>query len=132
MIRVFKSTIIQKILTSDELISLVDDFKHYKFTGIPPDNFGRDVMYDHPSTLPTVLIERVKHIHLISNDKPDLVKKTQFKRTSDIHLVYCQGALNENCYLLMTILTPNGHEQAKSISIMSQLGFMAEKFRQQF
>ncbi|WP_198555562.1 type II toxin-antitoxin system YafO family toxin [Colwellia sp. 75C3] len=130
--RVFKSSIIRQILTDKELDRLVDDFKSYKFTGNAPDHFGRDVLYDHPDTLPVVLSEEVRHIHLGSEDKPLALRKLQFYQTSDIHLVYCQGSLNENCYLLMTILTPDAHEQARSREMMFKLGIMAEKFRNKF
>ena len=55
MIRVFKSSIIRQILTDTELDTLVADFKSYKLTGTAPDNFRRDVPYDHPNNLPIVL-----------------------------------------------------------------------------
>lgn len=129
MIRVFKSSVIRQILFDDELNALVEDFKSYKLTGNPPEHFGRDVPYDHPNTLPIVLSEEVQHIHLGSEDNPLPIQKIQFHRTSGIHLVYCQGATDVNCYLLMTILSPDGHQQAKSRDIMYKLGVMAEKFR---
>lgn len=132
MIRVFKSRHIRDLLSADELDAIVKDFTSYKCTGIVPDNFGRDVSYDHPHTLPIVMAEDVRHIHLGSEDKPLPLKKIQFYRTSDIHLVYCQGATNEDDYLLMTILSPNGHEQAKSRDIMYRLGKMAELFRNRY
>lgn len=132
MIRVFKSSIIRQILTDDELDELVSDFKRYKLTGNAPEHFGRDVPYDHPNTLPVVLAEEVQHIHLGSEHKPLPLRKIQFHQTSDIHLVYCQGSLNDNCYLLMTILSPDAHEQARVREIMFKLGVMAEKFRGQF
>jgi len=132
VIRVFKSSIIRQIMKDEELDALVGDFKSYKLTGTAPDNFGRDVPYDHPNNLPIVLAEQIQHIHLGSEDKPLPLKKIQFYQTSDIHLVYCQGALNENCYLLMTILSPDAHDQAKSRDIMFKLGAMAEKFRNKY
>ncbi|MBO1255068.1 type II toxin-antitoxin system YafO family toxin [Alteromonas sp. 5E99-2] len=132
MIRVFKSAVICKIMESEELDALIDDFRSYKLTGNPPEHFGRDVPYDHPNNLPIVLAERIQHIHLGNEDKPFSSKKIQFYQTSDIHLVYCQGVLDKNCYLLMTILSPNAHEQSKSTDIMYKLGIMAEKFRLQF
>jgi len=119
-------------MTDEELDALVDDFKSYKLTGNAPEHFGRDVPYDHPHTLPVILAEKVQHIHLGSEDKPLTLKKVQFYQTSDIHLIYCQSALNENCYLLMTILSPDGHEQAKSRDIMYKLGVIAEKFRNKY
>ena len=54
MIRVFKSSFIRQILRSEELDALIYDFKSYKMTGIVPDNFGRDVPFDHPNSLPIV------------------------------------------------------------------------------
>ena len=132
MIRVFKSSIIRQILTDDELDTLVDDFKSYKLTGNAPEHFGRDVPYDHPNNLPIVLAEEVQHIHLGSEDNPLLINKIQFYQTSDIHLVYCQGALNSSCYLLMAILSPDAHKQARSREVMFKLGTMAEKFRSRF
>ena len=132
MIRVFKSSIIRQIMTEEELEALINDFKSYKLTGTSPEHFGRDVAYDHPNTLPVVLAEEIRHIHLGSEDKPLPLRKIQFYQTSDMHLVYCQGALNDNCYLLMTILSPDGHEQARSREIMFKLGVMAEKFRNKY
>jgi len=132
VIRVFKSSIIRKTLTEDEQLGLVNDFKGYKLTGIAPDNFGRDVLYDHPNNLPIVLAERIKHIHLGGIDNPLPSNVIQFYKTSDIHLVYCQGVISDNCYLLMAILSPNAHEQARTRDIMYKLGIMAEKFRSQF
>ncbi len=79
-----------------------------------------------------MLTEEIQHIHLGSEDKPLPLRKLQFYQTSDIHLVYCQGSLDENCYLLMTILSPDAHKQAKSRNIMFKLGVMAEKFRNQY
>ena len=119
-------------MTDDELDALVDDFKSYKLTGNAPEHFGRDVSYDHPNTLPIILAEEVHHIHLGNKDKPLPLKKIQFHQTSDVHLVYCHGALNNNCYLLMTVLSPDAHKQAKTRDIMYKLGVMAEKFRNQF
>lgn len=129
MIRVFKSSIIRQILNDEEMEALIHDFKRYKITGNAPKHFGRDVFYDHPNTIPIVLAEEIQHIHLGSKNKPLPIKKIQFHQTSDIHFVYCQGVLNDNCYLLMTILSPDAHEQAKSRDIMYKLGVMAEKFR---
>ncbi len=128
----FKSSVIRQILSAEELDALIDDFKHYKLTNIIPDNFGRDAPFDHPNSMPIVLAEEIQHIHLGSEDKPLSTTKIQFHKTSDYHLVYCQGALDNNCYLLMTILSPNAHEQAKSRNVMYKLGVMAEKFRSQF
>lgn len=133
MIRVFKSSAIIDALLSEELEQLVKDFKDYK-DGRLPDLFGRDELYDHPHNLNIIKAEELRHIHLSSSDKPFHVKKLQFNRTSDKHLVYCQGVSHTECYLLMAILGPNprAHDQANSNNIMYQLGTMAEKFRSKF
>jgi mRNA interferase YafO len=130
--RVFKSRLIRNLLSSAELNDLVNDFRSYKNTGVVPENFGRDVPYDHPHTMPMVKSEHVQHIHLGSNEKPLPLNKIQFHRTSDAHLVYCQGASSDNDYLLMTILAPDGHVQARSRNIMYKLAKMAELFRNQY
>lgn len=132
MTRIFKSGLICELLSSEEQDALVKDFLSYKRTGSVPTNFGRDVPYDHPHTLPIVIAEDIRHIHLCSEDEPFSLKKIQFHRTSDVHLVYCQGATDQNAYLLMSILSPNGHEKAKSREIMYRLGKMAEMFRNQY
>lgn len=99
-----------------------DDFKKYKESGKLPGNFGRDVLYNHPNTLPIVLQEKISHIHLEDPDKPWHFRTLQFNRTSDIHLVYCRGFYNENCYLLMALLSPDAHNQALNRTIMFNLG----------
>ena len=130
--RIFKSRIVRQTLSAEELAQLVSDFSRYKSTGIPADNFGRDVPYDHPNTLLILKVEDVYHLHSADNEKPWSLMRTQYSKTSDIHLVYCQSALNSDCYLLMAVLQPNAHEQANDNSIMHNLGLMAEQFRQQY
>lgn len=130
-VRVFKHKTLIKSLTEQEITALVKDFKKYKETGVIPELFGRDELYDHPNTLPVVKNEEVAHIHLASSDKPFL-NSIQFYRTSDTHLIYCQGGIDESCYLLIAILSPSAHEQAKDRTIMFNLGRIAEKFRQKF
>ncbi|MGB0948362.1 MAG: type II toxin-antitoxin system YafO family toxin [Pseudoalteromonas marina] len=129
MTRVFKSKQIIQTLTAQELENLVNDFKAYKSGEYTPDLFGRDVLYDHMDTPPLVKQEEVQHIHLLDKDHTYPFHAIQFSKTSDTHLVYCQGFANPNCYLLMAILSPNAHDLAKSPQVMHQLGIMAEAFR---
>lgn len=130
-IRVFKHKVLIETLPKDELEALTNDFRRYKETGQKPDIFGRDEVYDHPDTLPILKSEEVKHIHLAASDAPFL-SSIQFYQTSDKHLVYCQGWSDHNCFLLIAILAPDAHEQARNRTIMHNLGLIAEKFRQQF
>lgn len=132
MIRVFRSSVIQNQLTDDELNKLTDDFKRYKATSVLPENFGRDVSYDHPNALPILKTEQVQHIHLGSDDKPLPFNRIQFKQTSDVHLVYCPSFNNDEIFLLMAILSPDAHQQAKNRDIMYKLGVMAENFRNKY
>jgi len=115
-----------------DLTALKDDFKKYKESGNPPGNFGRDVLYNHPNTLPIVCQEKISHIHLEDPDNPWHFHVAQFNRTSDIHLVYCRGFYDEKCYLLMTLLSPDAHNQALNRTIMFNLGKMAEQFRNKY
>lgn len=131
MIRVFKSVVIQKLLTPQDLDDLTKDFLHYKESSLCPDYFGRDVAYDHPHTPTVVLQEDVRHIHLVEHSAW-AVRLMQFNRTSDRHLVYCQGFFNPDCYLLITLLSPNAHEQAKINNIMRKIGEQAEIFRMKY
>lgn len=115
-----------------DLTALKDDFKKYKESGNPPGNFGRDVLYNHPNSLPILHQEKVSHIHLEEPDEPWHFRVLQFNRTSDTHLVYCRGFYNENCYLLMALLSPDAHNQALNRTIMFNLGKMAEQFRNKY
>lgn len=130
MIRIFKSQFILQALSAEQLEQLTTDFRIYKETGLLPDTFGRDVKYDHPYTYPLVRAEEVSHIHMTDNEHLWPLRLVQFKRTSDIHLVYCQGASHPEHYLLITILTPDAHNQARQNNIMAKIGKMAERFRQ--
>jgi len=131
-VRVFFHNHLITSLTEDELSALRTDFKSYKESGEIPDTFGRDAPYNHSNSLPIVLSEELAHIHLADGDVVWPDNTLQFYRTSDTHLVYCQGYTKTNCYLLMAILTPDAHAQAQNNSIMHNLGKMAEKFRQQY
>lgn len=130
--RIFKSRMITQQLTEQELLALVEDFRAYKSLRHLPDTFGRDELYDHPFTLPILMAEEVRHIHLTDEENLWPSGKLQFSKTSDSHLVYCQGYNDTNNFLLMAILAPNAHKQSQNNSIMFNLGKMAEAFRQSY
>lgn len=52
MIRIFKSQIILRQLTSEQLEQLQQISVLINKAGSLPDTFGRDVKYDHPHTYP--------------------------------------------------------------------------------
>lgn len=128
MIRIFKSKLIRETIDESELTQLETDFRRYKQEGVLPDLFGRDVPYDHPNTLPILKQEEVKHLHLL--EQP--IRKLQFYRTSDSHLVYCGGFNNPDIYLFMALLRPDAHQQARQNEAMYQLGVMAQNFRKRY
>jgi len=132
VIRVFKSEVIGQQLGKGELEQLVADFKRYKETGIPAACFGRDVPYDHPHNLPSVRSESIMHLHLAEGAQHWTSRQAQYDRTSDYHLVYCPGFYKTDHFLMMTILKPDAHAQARDNSIMSNLAIMAAKFRARF
>ena len=101
-----------------DLKALKADFSQYKDTGLPATNFGRDAEYNHPNGLPIVREEKVSHLHLEDPDAPWNAGIAQFNKTSDVHLVYCQGFYDENSYLLMALLSPDAHQQARNNNIM--------------
>lgn len=131
MVRVFKCKWILGQLNEDELTSLVNEFKGYKQSNVAPLSFGRDAHYDHPNNLPIIQKEEVQHIHLADPAHPWPSYKVQFYKTSDTHLVYCQGVNHPEHYALLAILSPDAHEQARNNDIMYRLGKMAELFRTQ-
>lgn len=132
-IRVFKSTLISQQLASQELEDLVADFRGYKQDGVLPDTFGRDAPYDDAATYPLVKREEVAHLHLADASAPFPKFLRQFRRTSDsAHLVYCQGAMESDAYLLIIILKPDAHKLARDNNNMHKIGLMAEAFRMKF
>ncbi|GAB3321001.1 type II toxin-antitoxin system YafO family toxin [Haliea atlantica] len=131
MIRVFTSPALREALSELERQQLVNDFKAYVGGDFRP-NFGRDVAYDHANTPRKVLFHQVRHLHLFDPGKPWEREAPPFRKTSDHHLVYCTGQLDEHCYLLMAILSPEAHQKARNSAIMERLGLMAEQFRARY
>lgn len=130
--RVFKTNLIKSQLSEPELEQLTRDFKQYKQTGIPADTFGRDALYDYPHTLPSVRHAELRHLHIIEVSCGSIPNSNQYYRTSDDHLVYCEGFFNSGDFLMISILSPNAHAQARKNSLMFKLAEMAEDFRNQY
>ena len=132
-IRIYKSKIIREQFPDSDLQALITDFKRYKSGQSLPDLFGRDVLYDHSNTPPIIKTEEVRHLHLATPETPwKSQKAVQFSKTSDTHLVYCQAGSDPNSYLLIAVLSPDAHEQAKQKQLMITMGMMAETFRNRF
>ena len=131
MSRVFISENLRQVLTDAEWSALVAEFKRY-LSGASVPNFGRDELYDHSHTPPLIRAEEVAHIHLEDSTRPWPRGRDPSRRTSEVHLVYCRGVLDTDRHLLMTILRPDAHEQARQFNIMAKLGVMAEEFRRRY
>ncbi|VAW51425.1 hypothetical protein MNBD_GAMMA06-1195 [hydrothermal vent metagenome] len=130
MIEIFKTELIRKQATPTELEQLEKDFARYKETGIPADCFGRDVLYNHVNSLPSVLSAELKHIHLLPSAHKSVNTTRQFNKTSDNHLVYCNGYYSNEAYLLIAILAPDAHAQSRKNNVMFKLAQIAENFRE--
>ena len=127
-VRVFVLQSLRDSLTPEDGAALISDFRVYKSTGALPDSFGRDVPYHLPKE---AVDEKLFHLHLNDGD-PWPIHAIQFNRTSDSHLVYCEGYEDPDAYALIAILSPDAHAQAKSIDAMKALAEKAEEFRQRF
>lgn len=133
-IKVSTSSIIEKLMgdtpekIETNLKKLVKDFKLYK-SGCTLAIFGKDAPYDHMNTPRSVLDENVQHVHMIKIGEIFPRWKRQDQKTSEVHLVYCQAAMDDDHYYLITILEPNAHDLAKDGLIMRNIGDIAAKFR---
>ncbi|RHN25996.1 type II toxin-antitoxin system YafO family toxin, partial [Escherichia coli] len=56
----------------------------------------------------------------------------QHHPNDEAHLVYCQGAFDEQAWLLIAILKPEPHKLARDNNQMHKIGKMAEAFRMRF
>lgn len=127
--KVFIHRDLKKQLAASQLEALKKDFINYKNTGVLPDNFGRDVLYDHPYTPRKVLDNDVWHLHLKTASVVWPPYFQPYQRTSDDHLVYCQGMLHDDHYLFIALLTPDAHQLARNANQMWRIGDLAERFR---
>lgn len=129
---VFSSPMFKATIPEPPRLHLINEFKAYLSPRSHSSLFGKDVLYDHPHTPRLILQEQVRHVHLEDPGKPWLPGLPSHKRTSDHHLIYCQGAIHEDHYCLLALLSPQAHEQAKSFDRMSKLGVLAERFRKSY
>jgi len=109
--------------------AIVDKFKNYKTTSLVPSDFGRDGNFSEHNGCRE---HKVFHLHLkteaaIKDRK--WYSSNPYYRTSNTHLIYCQGSVYLNRYLLIAILSPNAHELARKNDIMGRIADTAWKFR---
>jgi len=115
VIRVFKSEVIGQQISKGELEQLVAMFRTITHTTCP-------LCAARASCICTWQKEPQ---HWAS-------RQAQYDRTSDYHLVYCPGFYKTDHFLMMSILKPDAHAQARNNNIMSNLAIMAAKFRARF
>ncbi len=98
--------------TYPQIKSIKDDFTDYKSNIRIPDYFGRDADFSIHSD---AKFHRLKHLHLVQSYTwlPNL---RQYDRTSDKWLIYCSGYMHENYYLLIALIEPDAHAQARKSS----------------
>ena len=53
-------------MSNAHITQLAADFKRYKETGVPADHFGRDAPYNHINSLPSVRLQKLQHLHLLT------------------------------------------------------------------
>lgn len=126
-VRVFTSKLISEGLNDSELQLIVSKFKGYKENGDNLDYFGRDVSFNRPASVKSA---GLMHVHL-NERKPWSVRVLQFDRTSDTHLVYCQGYFQKDCYLLITLVN-GAHAKYRDNMFMLGLADIADDFRNKF
>lgn len=126
-VKVFTTKILRDTMPESELANLVSEFSAYKKTGIAPITFGRDAEYNRPDAAKKA---DMHHIHLQGNESWS-VHIIQFRRVSNLHLMYCKGFTNPNAYLLMAVLD-NAHERARNINFMLDMAEVAETFRARY
>ncbi len=126
-VKVFTSQLISDEINEAEIQLLVSSFKAYKETGTPAAQFGRDVSFNRPEA---VRMAGLMHIHL-KGDRKWGVRLLQFDKTSDTHLVYCQGFFETDSYLLICVVK-NAHIKYRDNMFMLNLADIAEDFRNRY
>lgn len=114
---------------------LADDFKVYidSSRGIVPKYFGRDAPYMQPREVEQA---HLSHIHICLPPATFRQDVAQYYRVcarnrpeSDIALVYTQGFLEEDRYLILALLCPDAHGQAKRLPLMRYFAQLAADWR---
>ncbi|HIF5637058.1 type II toxin-antitoxin system YafO family toxin [Vibrio parahaemolyticus] len=129
-VKVFVSSGFRDSLDKSKLDLLVSQFKDYKKTGVPHESFGRDTTYDFPSQVKQA---GMSHIHIRDpSSKRWHLKKLSYHKTSNTALIYCEGFLNKNYFLLLGFIE-NAHQLCKLKPLyLMELADVAERFREKF
>ncbi|MBU6954558.1 MULTISPECIES: type II toxin-antitoxin system YafO family toxin [unclassified Hahella] len=88
---------------------LIEGFKHWKNTGDPGKLFGRDVITRDPRICKE---EKVYHAHILEEKEFKIKRmhlRTEYDRTSDACIFYCQGLCRPDYYLILAIVWNDAH-----------------------
>lgn len=129
-IRIFTTKMFREAKYSNtlDLAKLITDFKLYKSTGKLPASLVRDVPYSRPES---AKFAELRHIHVNFQENWNL-KLVQYGRTSNSAIVYCQGRVSKDNYLIIALLENFAHERSKKITFMCDLAELAEGFRKNY
>ncbi|MNZ93026.1 mRNA interferase YafO [compost metagenome] len=114
---------------------LLSDFESYIQSNRQsiPRYFGRDAPYTQPSE---ALQACLMHIHIklppgsFPQDRAQFYRVCQKGRPGeDAALVYVQGELEEDKYVILAFLWPDAHGQARDRDLMRYLARLAKQFR---
>uniref|UniRef100_A0A0B1YXM5 Toxin YafO n=2 Tax=Pseudomonas frederiksbergensis TaxID=104087 RepID=A0A0B1YXM5_9PSED len=98
-----------------------------------PSYMGCDQPYHEPAAARS---GQLRHIHIAlppqtfrASDR-QAYRKCDIKRPQlDAALVYVQGELYEDRYMILAFFAPSAHDKAKVNAVMTRLGVLAKKFR---
>lgn len=141
-VRIFTAPRIRRELEDDRLSVLISEFRKYIKTGDPGQYFGRDYPYDRPDSVRRADLWHM-HVHPNFNSGQNVNTATNHLKTwrlngfqrdkrSDTCLIYCQGQLSSNNYLLLAFLKENAHTFASRVTALGVLVEEAEKFRKSY
>lgn len=128
-VKVFVSSGFKNSLEKAKLDTLVSQFKIYKTAG-SHEVFGRDTTYDFPEPVKRA---EMYHVHIKdSSSRFWYLKTLSYHKTSNTVLIYCEGLLKKNNFLLLGF-SENAHQlySLKPFYLM-ELADLAERFREKF
>lgn len=130
-VRVFTHPVFRRACSSEKLAELGKLFVKYK-TGLhQPEDFGRDELYDRPSSVKDA---GLRHIHLKdeTSNKWHLQYMRIIDKVSNTALVYCTGYRNKNHFLLLDVLLDAHSYYTGGQQHILYLAELANEFREKY
>lgn len=103
--------------------------QEWKSKGVLPPVFGNEGQWEDNGRLRDSYVFKI-HIRL-PDEKPWPAKLSASARKSNSYLVYTRHFLEPDKYQLISIMTPNAHELART-SYMAEIERRAEEFQSSF